>query len=106
MKITIEYEVTGCKDCPYLTTGKTYGNDGRDGSLVYMCKKGVYGATTEWGDLGAYNIPLYPPRNCPYFNSTPVERLASKLNKSVNEIERILEEENLSIIDINEKVIK
>lgn len=101
MKITVEYEVSGCKDCPYLTKGKTYGNDGRDGVVVYICEKGAYGCKkSEFGDLGLSSIPLYPPKSCPFFNSTPTERLASKLNMDVKRLEKILKEESIDIIDI------
>ena len=41
MKITIE--VKGCHECPYLKRDRTYGNDGRDGEIVYYCVKGAFG---------------------------------------------------------------
>jgi hypothetical protein len=25
MKVTLDFEIKNCKDCPFLTTGRTYG---------------------------------------------------------------------------------
>ena len=67
MKITIE--VFGCVECPYLKTGKTYGNDGRDGETVYLCKLGAFGhklkGVYEGYSEGKRIAPSYIPENCP-----------------------------------------
>lgn len=95
MKITIDYEVTGCSDCPHLKKGKTFGNDGRDGVLVYKCDKGVFGGKCSYGcDTGLYKKPKVPPYGCPYFKTTPMERVASKLNISEDELDGILVQEH------------
>ena len=41
MKIIMEFN--SCLDCPYCKTGRTYGNDGRDGWTNYYCSKGAFG---------------------------------------------------------------
>ena len=68
MKITIE--VKGCHECPYLKRGRTYGNDGRDGEIVYYCVKGAFGKILtgiyEGYTEGPSFKPFYIPHNCPY----------------------------------------
>ena len=67
MKITIE--VKGCHECPYLKRGRTYGNDGRDGEIVYYCVKGAFGKKLtgiyEGYTEGLHHIPSHIPTNCP-----------------------------------------
>lgn len=101
MKITIDYEVSGCKDCPYLTTGRTFGNDGRDGTTVYKCNKGVFGGSNSWGSFGLDRKPEVPPFGCPYFKSSAVERVASRLNISCSKLNDILNEEHADIVDLD-----
>lgn len=67
MQITVTFTIHGCKGCPYLTTGKTYGNDGRDGSEVFICSEGVYGDCIDTGYwTGLDKIPNVTPQDCPY----------------------------------------
>ena len=49
----IIYEFYKCLDCPYLTSGRTYGTDGRDGHKVFICAKGAFGGFYD-GGFGAY----------------------------------------------------
>ncbi|MGL5151614.1 MAG: hypothetical protein ACRC7N_13705 [Clostridium sp.] len=100
MKITIGYEVTSCSDCPHIETGRTYGNDGRDGTLVYKCKKGVFGGNDGWGDFGERIKPKVPPYGCPYFTSKLMERVASKLGIDVAKLKEILAQEHCEIKEI------
>ena len=98
MKVTIEYEVENCKNCPYLAKGRTFGNDGRDGETVYKCTKGAYGGKDEFGySTGSYSIPKVPPYGCPLLNESPIKRVASKLEISISKLEKILEEENCEL---------
>lgn len=101
MKISVEYEINGCEDCPFLTTGKTYGNDGRDGSLVYKCNKGVFGGSDNWGSFGLEIKPKVPPFGCPYIKSSVIERVSSRLNISCNKLNQILKEEHADLIDMD-----
>ena len=67
MKITETFEIHGCKGCPRLSTGRTYGNDGRDGTEVFICLNGVYGKYDTFNCwTGLSNIPRITPQNCPY----------------------------------------
>lgn len=100
MKITIDYEVSGCSDCPYLAKGRTYGNDGRDGRLVYKCNKGTFGGSNDLGDCGLDMIPAAPPYGCPFFKCSGIERLASRLNVKCTTLNDILNEEHLDIVDV------
>lgn len=98
MKVNVEYEVTCCRDCPYLKTGQSFGSDGRCGPMVYKCNKGAYGGIDEFGySTGYYSIPKVPPYKCPLFNEEPMKRVASKLEIKVSKLERILEEENCEL---------
>lgn len=100
MKIKIEFDITGCVDCPQLTTGRTFGNDGRDGQTVYKCKKGVFGGKCSYGcDTGEYTVPKIPPFGCPYIKANSIDRVASKLKISSVRLKQILNEENCVIID-------
>lgn len=100
MKISVDYEITGCVDCPYLRTGRTYGNDGRDGWTVYICSKGVFGGTGDWGDFGLDRKPKIAPYGCPYLNATAIERVASKINITTKEFEKILKDEHCEVKEI------
>lgn len=67
MKVTVD--VNSCKDCPFLKTGYTYGNDGRDGSLVYICKLGAFGGIDstpgyEGYARGLFKLPDGIHKNC------------------------------------------
>ena len=66
MKITVEFEVRGCKGCPYSDTGRDYGNDGRDGKDVYICRKDVYGKYNSGYWDGLSKIPNVTPQDCPF----------------------------------------
>lgn len=44
----ILYEFFKCEDCPYCRKGRTYGNDGRDGRIVFVCSKGAFGGHEEF----------------------------------------------------------
>lgn len=96
----IELNITGCKDCPYLKHGYSFGNDGRDGSLVYYCKNGCFGREDSY--KGYYNgfshIPKYPPLKCPYFTSDKYKELATYLNISVENLKHVLSRTNLDLI--------
>ena len=96
MKITIDYEITGCGDCPCLKLGNAYdGGDGRSNRPVYKCDKGVFGGTDSFNyDTGLSRKPKVPPYGCPYFKVRVVERVASKLNIDVRELEKILLDEH------------
>ena len=101
----VTLKVTSCKDCPYCKTAYTYGNDGRDGKLVYVCEKGVFGKRDDvdyYGfsgyATGPYTIPRYPGRKCPLFNITPIKAIASKLDMSDKKLQSILESEGCEII--------
>lgn len=101
MKISID--VTGCQDCPYLRTGRTFGNDGRDGRTVFKCSKGVFGGKDDWGySYGEYTVPKVAPYGCPFFKSNPIDRVASKLNVSIDKLEEILKDEHCEIISVDE----
>lgn len=98
-------KVTGCKDCPYCNKTRTYGNDGRDGSIVYVCDKGAFGNIDDvkyYGfpgyATGPRSIPRYPGRKCPLFNTTPIRSIASKLDMDEKELKNILESEDCEII--------
>lgn len=96
----IEIEVTGCSDCPSLRKGRTYGNDGRDGTLVYICKKGAFGGVDRlYGDYGEIKIPKVPPIKCPYFNSNPVNRIADELNITLDKLNKILNKNKCKLVD-------
>ncbi|XZN14484.1 hypothetical protein ACSW9O_15570 (plasmid) [Clostridium perfringens] len=98
MKVSIDFEITNCGDCPFLTKGRTFGNDGRDGVTVYKCKKGVFGGTDEFGyDTGNCSIPKAPPYGCQYIKADILDRVSSKLNISTNELRRILNEEHCEL---------
>ena len=100
----IEVEVTGCHDCPFLKWGETYNMYGKyDGNVCY-CDKEVFG--TEPGHLprgakGKIEVPKYPPTNCPYFKSDPLDIIVKNLGLCVakEEIQEILDEYNLKIVD-------
>lgn len=67
MQITVAYEIHGCQGCPYVNVRKTFGNDGRDGSEVYICAKGVYGKSDGFGFyVGLNKLPNVTPQDCPY----------------------------------------
>lgn len=67
MEITVTFKVSGCRGCPYLKTGRTYGNDGRDGSEVFICTEGVYGDPVYTGYWeGLSKIPNVTPQDCPF----------------------------------------
>ena len=96
----IEIEVTGCSDCPSLRKGKTYGNDGRDGWLVYICEKGAFGGRDGlFYDYGETRIPKVPPVKCPYFNSHLIDRVADGLNVKVKDLKEILDLNKCELID-------
>lgn len=102
MKVTLDFEIKSCKDCPFLTTGRTYGNDGRDGYLVYMCKKGVFGGVGDFGyDIGEDSIPKVPPYGCPpYIKTNALDRIASKLGITTEELKDVLDQEHYDIVEI------
>ena len=101
MKVTLDFEIKNCKDCPFLTTGRTYGNDGRDGYLVYMCKKGVFGGAGDFGyDMGEDSIPKVPPYGCPYIKTNALDRIASKLGIITEELKDVLDQEHCDIVEI------
>lgn len=102
-RVTIN--VTGCNDCPFCTTGYTYGNDGRDGRKVYVCKKGAFGNLNDvqyYGfdgyATGPSTIPKYPNSKCPIIKSSPIRVIASRLDISEKKLKSILESENCEII--------
>lgn len=102
---TMTLKVTGCKDCPYCKTAYTFGNDGRDGKLVYVCEKGAFGKRNDvdyYGfsgyATGPYKIPRYPGRKCPLFNITLIKAIASKLDMSESKLKAILDSEGCEII--------
>jgi len=69
MKVLLEFEITNCNECPFLTNGRTFGNDGRDGSFVHICSKGAFGKKKderEYGySSGLSRVPEVIPENCP-----------------------------------------
>jgi len=80
-KVSIDYEFDNCEDCPYLRTSRDFGNDGRDGSTVYICKKGCFGGTDRvYGDYGESEIPTTPPYSCPFIEVS-FEDITSKIMK-------------------------
>jgi|GEM_PF-1097639 len=68
MKVLLEFEINNCNDCPYITGGRTFGNDGRDGKYVHVCSKGVFGKKNDERDYGYSSglskIPENIPENC------------------------------------------
>lgn len=104
MKVKIDYEITGCNDCPYLRKGTDFGNDGR---TVYICSKGAYGGfgKGDFGtDSGPYRIPKVPPYKCPYFKCSGLDRVASNLDIDSKELDRVLKEENCYIVSKGDSV--
>lgn len=80
-KVSIDYEFDTCRDCPYLRTGRSFGNDGRDGSTVYICRKGCFGGTDDiYGDFGELKKPTTPPYSCPFIEVS-VDDIAFKIMK-------------------------
>jgi len=66
-KVSIDYEFDNCRNCPYLRTAKTYGNNGRDGDTVYICDKGCFGRRCLDGyNSGLQLIPTEIPYGCPF----------------------------------------
>lgn len=101
MKVSIDFEITSCKDCPFLTTGTSFGIDGRGGSTVCKCKKGVFGGKDGYGcDTGECSIPKTPPYGCPYIQANVLDRVAFKMNISVNELKQVLNEEHCEIKEL------
>lgn len=100
INITTSYDFNNCKGCPSLGSGRTFGNDGRDGSLVYICDKGCFGRrNAEYGryDAGPREIPKEPPLKCPYIENENVRRLAGRLRISYEEVREKLIELNLTV---------
>ena len=101
----IEIEVTSCSDCPSLKWGSTFGNDGRDGVKVCYCEQGAFGEKSCPKEMGATNgrniVPSVPPLGCPYFNSTPLERVADRLGISSSTLQDILNEEKCFLNNVN-----
>lgn len=81
--ITLTIQVKQCAGCPRLITGRTYGNDGRDGHLVYKCSEGAFGGIDDWGySLGLEVAPKEIHPECPHLkepNESP--RLGRVLNQ-------------------------
>lgn len=66
---TLNLEVNSCRECPKLKKGRTFGNDGRDGVLVYICSEGAFGGDDGWGySTGLKVAPKDIPTDCPYLN--------------------------------------
>ncbi len=101
MKAVINYEITGCHDCPYLTKGLTYGNDGRDGVIVYKCEKGAFGGEDEYGSFGFDTKPTIPPYKCPFLKYPAEERVAARLNVDYKKFKQILAQECVEIKELN-----
>ena len=103
-KVKIEVEVTGCHDCPFLKSGEMYDMYGAPDGTVYYCDKDVFGRSPEChprGAKGKTTIPKYPPTNCPYFKSDPLEIIVKNLGLCVTKenLQEILDEYNLKIVD-------
>ena len=43
INMKIVYEFFNCGECPYCKQGRSYGTDGRDGVIVFICKQGAFG---------------------------------------------------------------
>lgn len=102
INITHTYEFDNCNGCPELATGRTFGNDGRDGSTVYICNKGCFGKRNcEFGeyDNGPHSIPKEPPIKCPYIENENVRRLAGRLRISYEEVRDKLIELGLTVTE-------
>lgn len=100
VNVTHTYEFESCSGCPELSTGRTFGNDGRDGSTVYICNQGCFGKRNcEYGqyDGGPRSAPKVPPLKCPYIENEDVKRLASRLRISYDEVRSTLIELNLTV---------
>lgn len=92
----LEIEVTGCKNCPHLNWGKTYGNDGRDGVRVYYCDKRAFGnpqsSPMHHGySSGERDIPKVPSKECPYILDFLAEALLEEFGWNISTKERMLE---------------
>ena len=92
----LEIEVTGCKDCPFLKWGKTYGNDGRDGEEVCFCEKRAFGnpqsSPMKLGySSGEKVVPKVPPKKCPYILDFLAEALLEEFGWNISTKKRMLE---------------
>lgn len=67
MKVLLEFEINKCGECPFIKTGWTFGNDGRDGRTVYICSKGAFGILKDklGYSEGLIKIPDDIPKKCP-----------------------------------------
>lgn len=100
INITHTYEFDNCNGCPELKTGRSFGNDGRDGRTVYICNKGCFGKyNSVYGnyDSGLSNIPKEPPVKCPYIENNNIKILANKLRISYEEVRNTLIELGLTV---------
>ena len=96
----IEIEITGCGDCIYLKSGRSYGNDGRDGVRVFYCRQGAFGQKgAVYGDydMGLNYIPKVPPKGCPYFKSDSFDLLAQDLRISPEKLKDLLNQYNMEL---------
>lgn len=102
MKAIINLEVTGCKNCPYTRIGRSFGNDGRDGSTVYICTQGAFGGKYDdgFGEFGPSSLPSIPPLKCPILKYDAMERVASKINIKVDALRKILLDEQCELKDV------
>ena len=94
----IEIEITGCGDCIYLKSGRSYGNDGRDGTRVFYCLQGAFGqkgAIYRDYDMGLDYVPKVPPKGCPYFDSDTFDLLAQDLRISTDKLKDLLNKYNV-----------
>lgn len=65
--ITFTIQVKSCLGCPRLLTGRTYGNAGRNGTLVYKCADGAFGETGNRGySKGLEHAPKDIHEDCPH----------------------------------------
>ena len=100
-KTKVVLEVTGCDDCPYCKSGRSYS---KDGETVYYCEKGAFGTIFDPNDTftsyieGPTTKPKYPNMKCPILKSTPEKAIAGRLNINVESLINILEEEGCKIV--------
>ena len=69
MKIQVEFEFDDCYQCPFIRKGRTYGNDGRDGQVVFICAKGAFGNINDFqkhGYVSGLSSIEGIHKNCPF----------------------------------------
>lgn len=110
LNITKSYDVTNCKNCPYLQYKDGYCNGGF-GDLprrVPVCKKGCFGKLTKYSNQSNYTywtneyndrVPNTPPSSCPLFNTTKIDDLANMLGIDKDCIEKCFAKLNVELVE-------